>query len=200
MSTDTGAPWSLPIPENSDSPLGPTELGDLASSIDSALGRAYPCTSGTRPAQQVGLLIYETDTDTLRVSTGTSWKVVWRDSGAVTSGFTIQSGWTDVDSYYRLLGSLCYVHIQCNRSGSDLTFGSTSGGLSDPGIIAVPSAALNTRNSFYSVDGGVNIGGTYGGSFRVQSSTGIVQLISGNAAVTITSGNTVSVDYIVVPD
>ena len=194
MSGDTGAPWAVPYAVASDDPDGPAQIAALGSAVHSLLGLAYPCTTGTRPAHVAGQLIYETDTDTLRVSTGTAWRVVWRDTGAVSTGFVMQSGWSDGGCYYQSFGPLVYVHVQCNRTGSDLTFGA-NGGLSDTGVVQIPSAAVNTEWSFQAGSGGVNIGGTFGVAWRLQSSSGVLQITAGNPTVTISSGDIVSADF-----
>ena len=198
MATDTGDPWTLPYPENTDDPLGPSQIGDFASALDSALGRAYPCTSGTRPAKTAGLLIYETDTDKLRVTDGSVWKTVWADTSEQTTGMSPASGFSDDGSYYQTFGLMNYIHIQVNRTGSDLTFGA-NGGLSDTGFYSIPSTLCNQTISFQSGSGGLNVGGTLGFSWRLQSSSGNIQIISGAPATTITSGDTISADFYTLP-
>lgn len=42
------------------------------------------CTVATRPTPQEGMVIYETDTDTIRVYEGTTWRAIWRLPGTYT--------------------------------------------------------------------------------------------------------------------
>lgn len=75
------------------------DFGVLSSSFYNTYIReqvVVTCTSGTRPTGVEGRLIYETDTDLLRVYDGSAWQRVANDSGKqVVSGFT--SGTTDLN-------------------------------------------------------------------------------------------------------
>ena len=195
MATDTGSPWSIPYPELDDAPDGPGNMKDLADQMALDLARAYPCTSSTQPSHAAGRMIFETDTGALRVSDGASWNLVWQDSGEVTSGFSAQSNWDNDGSFYRLLGPWAYVHIQCTRSGADLSVAS-NGGVSDEAIIQVPAAALNSSSSWYNGSGTYSTGGTFGFAFRLYSGTGMFQIISAMPSTTIHTGDTIYADFV----
>ena len=199
MSTDTGAPWSIPIPsaDDSDPPNGPAQLGGIATTTASLLGRAFPCTSSGRPSHVAGLIIYETDTDELRVSDGASWNTVWYDSGVVASGFTAQTGWSNTDCYYQVLGSIAFVHIEVQRTGSTLTTNGTTGHLADENTVQVPAAAVNATNWVW---GSGTMSGTNHFSWRLRADNRMFVLVSSwSLGVNIASGDYLTADFITVP-
>jgi hypothetical protein len=79
MPTTSGQPWNLPSPTLPEAPDGPGDIGDLAGSVHTALGRAYPCLSTNRPGHTEGLLIFETDSNRLLYSDGTNWNLLFGD-------------------------------------------------------------------------------------------------------------------------
>ena len=199
MSSDTGAPWSLPYPDLPDAPDAPDGTRALAKAVAAALGRAVPCTSSTRPGHAAGLLIYETDTGILNRSDGASWNLLWQDSGFITSGFSAQTGWSNVACAYRLIGRWAFVHIECSRTGADLGFGA-NGGLSDEAVVQVPAVALNADSTWQSEAGSYNTGsGSFAFAFRQRSDTGMFQIISGMPSTTIHSGDGIYADFITRP-
>lgn len=200
MSTDTGSPWSIPYPETSDEPDGPTQFGSMATTTHALLGRAYPCTSSTRPSHTAGLLIYETDTDKLQVSDGAAWDVVWRDSGVLTSGFAAQTGWSNSGCTYQLLGSICVVHLECARTGSTLTTNASSGHLADENVVQFPSAAVSGSDWIWGTGTYSGGGASYQFSWRLRADTDMFVLVSSFVlGVNITSSDTLYADFITVP-
>lgn len=77
---------ALPYPALSDPANGPIAVQNLALALED-YKTLVRCTSSTRPAHVEGRVIYETDTDTLLVSTGTSWRSIssqWTNFGIST--------------------------------------------------------------------------------------------------------------------
>lgn len=64
---------ALPYPALSDAANGPVAVQNLALALED-YKTIVRCTSSTRPAHVEGRVIYETDTDTLLVSTGAAWR------------------------------------------------------------------------------------------------------------------------------
>jgi hypothetical protein len=91
MPTTSGQPWNLPRPTLPEAPDGPGDIGDLAASVHTALGRAYPCLSTNRPGHTEGLLIFETDTNRLWYSDGTNWNLLFGDKPRAKYSFAAAS-------------------------------------------------------------------------------------------------------------
>jgi hypothetical protein len=102
---DTGAPWNLPSPQLPDQPNGPSQISELAASVAAALGRAYPCTSVSRPDPVAGLVIFETDTQILSVcNDGTNWQPVWFPQVWISPASPYSNGWVAYSATFHGLG------------------------------------------------------------------------------------------------
>jgi hypothetical protein len=67
--------FELDYPALTDAPNGPQQLQALAEGVEGWLGRAFPCTSTTRPTGiGTGFFIYETDTAKVLIWDGNSWE------------------------------------------------------------------------------------------------------------------------------
>lgn len=127
MATSTGSPWNLPSPLAPEQPDGPANFGDLADAVHAALGRAYPCVSGARPAAVEGMLIFETDTDTLLVSLdGSTWTAVWTPTVWIEPASPFSNSWVNYGGSWRVFGYwkdvFGWVHLRgLVKSGSVAT-------------------------------------------------------------------------------
>lgn len=76
--------FTLHYPDLTDAPNGPAQLQQLAEDAETWLGRAFPCTSASRPTGVgEGFLVRESDTGSVLVWTGSAWAAV---AGTVSGG------------------------------------------------------------------------------------------------------------------
>jgi hypothetical protein len=129
MPVNTGPPWSLPSPTLPEAPDGPGDMGEIVAAVHAALGRAYPCLSTGRPTPTEGLLIYETDTDTLLLSTdGVGYSAIWRPATAPSvdaSVLTASANFTEASQSFYNTGGVVHFTCSITRLNSALTAGST---------------------------------------------------------------------------
>lgn len=160
MPTNTGAPWNLPSPTLPEQPDGPGDLSALADSVHAALGRAYPCLSSAHPSPTEGLLIFETDTDTMLISRdGSTWSTVWRapeaqaettDAATASTNFSLSS-----QRWYRL-GGLAIFTMSITRLNSTLASTST-GNITNTQMAAV-GVGWRPRVGYWHISGGAAVG------------------------------------------
>lgn len=103
------------------------------------------------------------------------------DTGWVTGGFTMGSGWTNAGSRYRIVGKVCQLDYRITRSGSDLGSPST-GNMSNNTAATAPAAARPDTT----IQASWTTGETNGGG-QVQSDGDLV-LMSMNPTSSVVSG------------
>lgn len=135
------------------------------------------CTTGTRPTGIEGRVIFETDTDTIRVYDGTTWLAIWRASATYTptlTGMVVGTGGSAANTArFGFSGGLLSVNGNIVFGTSGTTFpGSTITATLPAGFTASSTATL-----LLSV-GTANLrdtapGTSYEGLVRLQSSTSV---------------------------
>jgi hypothetical protein len=171
MPDDTGAPWLLPFPVLTDQPNGPESVQDLAEQTATMLGRAWPCTSATRPAHSEGLHIWETDTEREYISNGTAWLPVAQGD---------DTGWVDgLDEGWSAAANFTLTSIQVRRCNGTVSFYAnlTSTNALSAGDIANVSMLNASANWIPDHPvGGIGSGQTGPGLFAYITSGGVVTL------------------------
>lgn len=179
---DTGLPWQMPYPQVTDVPNAPVAMQELAEKTHAALGYAYPCTAGTRPASKPGLIIYETDTDDLLIGDGTGWTQLafGDDTGWVDA---VEAGWTPVGAFTisngacRRKNGLVSIHITCVSTNAI-----TAGDYANTNFLQAPAGYIPASSN-----GGFN-GGANGREHAMYiASNGLVVLTAGGG---ISAGGT----------
>lgn len=81
------------------------------------------CTSGTRPPQQPGRRIRETDTGRAYESTGTTWAITLDDAG--TTALPMANGWAaSINRLYRVNG-IAFLQLAAKRTGGNISVNAT---------------------------------------------------------------------------
>jgi hypothetical protein len=95
----------------------------------------------TWSAGDPGVVAWMNAVDTQRAANATAVAALATDSGWVTAGFTIQTGFTLTLARYRLIaGDLVNVRIQATRTGGTITAGANGNISTDDPVIIVPAA------------------------------------------------------------
>lgn len=174
---DTGQPWVLPYSLLTDPPNGPQAVQDLATKTAAGLGRAYPCTSTTRPAHVAGLIIEESDTNLLYYSDGANWLPLavgddtgWQD--IITAGFAAAANMSLVSGQCRRRYGVVSLYASLTT-----TAGFSSGDVGNTTVLTAPAGWYPATTV-----GGLN-GGASGGllSFYINASGSIVLTATGSA-------------------
>ena len=104
------------------------------------------CTSLTRPTGVEGRVIYETDTDELRVYDGSSWIGLVPVGANLTSGWTAATGWSISITQCRREGAHCWIAGTATRTGANITVSAT-GDISNINPVATASGTPANGNS-----------------------------------------------------
>jgi hypothetical protein len=139
----------------------------LASDVHSVLGRAYPCTSGTRPVAEDGLTIYETDTGLLWVASGGVWlQLAYGDDpgpiNAVTAGVVGGPNFTLNSGTIQRRNGIVTMYLGVTSNGYI-----TAGNITNQVVVVVPAAYI-PRYSHGQLSGGAS-GPTWNGYVAVTS-------------------------------
>lgn len=158
-------------------------------SIDRTGSNSYTiCTSSTRPASPIaGSMIFETDTNTLQLYSGSAWVQI----GPLTSAWTaftptLSGGWA--------LGNATYTATYM-RVGRKISFGAyivigTSTTKGSVMIVALPVTAASqyTAIANFTAYFLISASGHYP-AFAISNSTSTVELVTPNSAGTYTIAN-----------
>jgi hypothetical protein len=137
---NTGLPWELPYQDLTEPPNGPLAQQALAQQAASyGLGRAWPCTSTTRPAHLEGRIIFETDTGLMHISDGSAWNQLayGDDTGWVsfTADFVAAANFTVTSTLGRRRNGL--VGLYCNFTTTNAI---TAGNITNLTVGTLPAA------------------------------------------------------------
>lgn len=121
--------------------LGPTDV-TLRGYYLGEFGGYYVCTSATRPAVKPGLRIHEVDTGKGQIGVGSSWRVIYEDTGWV--DVTPAAGWARSILRYRRKDGLVHIRCSLQRTGTALAVGSDSPLCTFPAV-AKPDNAYEER-------------------------------------------------------
>lgn len=154
-------------------PLATVRVPPSAGSVTVTRGEQYigtrtrPCTSTTLPlAPQPGEHAFETDTDTLRVWTGSEWAIVYQASGDVALGAGYDTWTANGSSVGRMLSGVVTLRIAKKRIGSALSVTDADGSL----VATVPTALRPlTLNHFF----GAQFSGGHAARVEVRTDGGI---------------------------
>lgn len=173
-----------------------TLLGSVASgdSIDPSWGNTIRnqtvqvTTSGARPGTPTeGMVIYETDTDTVQAYDGTTWREIartgqWTDvaAGSITIAQGASSNISKTITYaaYRRLGRSLRWQGLAAMTGA----GTASGVVSVTLPFATRAAAAGMIRSIGNAHVFDTSAGTYHGGFAVPASTTTLQIVGSNSA------------------
>jgi hypothetical protein len=163
----TGSPWNLEYPSLADPPNAPAAIQALADDTHSMLGRAYPCTSGTRPTVADGLLIFETDTGLMYVGSAGTWvQVAYGDDpgpiNAVTAGVVAGANFTLSSGSIQRRNGIVTMYLAVTSNGNI-----TAGNITNQVVCVVPSGYI-PRYSHGQLSGGAS-GPTWNGYVAVTS-------------------------------
>jgi hypothetical protein len=144
------------------------------------------CTSVTRPTAVQGMVIYETDTDTIRVHDDSTWPAIWRKPDTYTptlSGMAIGSGGSATNTAdWSFAGGTLTVRGTITFGTSGSTFPSTTSTMSLPAGFTATSSSPRPVGSCVFDDAGA----LFPGVVTVNSTT-TVRLFALNAASTYLS-------------
>lgn len=113
------------------------------------------------------------------------------DTGWVTTGFVMGSGYTNINSGYRNLGGTFVIYIAATRTAATITGNSSNGSLPDEIIITVPTAVR--PNAMMTGAGSLSIGGSGGASMPYYwrfDVDGTLKITATAPGLNITSGTT----------
>jgi hypothetical protein len=163
----TGSPWNLEYPTLADAPNAPLAIETLADDVHGVLGRAYPCTSGTRPTVADGLTIFETDTGLLYIGSAGTWvQVAYGDDpgtvDAVTAGVTAGANFTLSSGVIQRRNGMVSMYLSMTSNGAI-----TAGNITNQVVCVVPSGYI-PRYSHGQLSGGAS-GPTWNGYVAVTS-------------------------------
>lgn len=116
------------------------------------------------------------------------------DTGWVSTGFTMASGWTNGGCVYRIKNGWCMVMVRATRSGGTLTASST-GDLGDTQIVRPP----NQAQSNYMIVGSGNVtatSGNYHFGYRAYPDNGYVTITSSLPNKQIINGDYLFINYV----
>lgn len=106
------------------------------------------------------------------------------DTGWLSMGITLASGFVLVDSIYRQWGPVLSIRVVLERTGADITANSAGNVGGDPQLFTINDAALRPTNQRYTIARCTNTSGA------VQlASTGSVNLVDLHANSSLATGN-----------
>jgi hypothetical protein len=114
------------------------------------------------------------------------------DDGWTAAGFTIQTGWTNVDCRYRVIANhIVYLHIEVERTGADIV-APASGNIGNNSVVDIPTVIDPDYEirPYYSCSSD-----DQGGQGRI-STAGLVQIVGYTPSGTIATGATIKIDIV----
>jgi hypothetical protein len=142
--------WDLRYPEPGDETNVPLDLAELAEDVEDALGRAFACTSSTRPTGvPAGFLIYETDTDLVLVYDGAGW--IGTGSGGSGGG----GGGSAVGGRWSAGSSAQSIPNTTSGPGTIVAFGTVVSGSGIPAPAGVTRTTEGAGHKFALSDSGI---------------------------------------------
>lgn len=126
VTNTVGGVYEIPIATVTVVNNAPTITASSVTSVAWLVGNGgvFRCVSLYRPPLVAGRVIYETDTGRSMLCTGTTWKVLYEDTGWVNC--TVSSGWTTSPTggvRVRRINQLVTLELDLFRSGSSLAAG-----------------------------------------------------------------------------
>jgi hypothetical protein len=116
---DTGV-WELPLAQVNVAPGAATiAASDVTWFAQYVAPPAVVCKRDSRPAHAAGLIIYETDTQRLLVSNGSTWLIIRSDSGWLP--VSAAGGWSVIQSKIRAVNGVASLQLSVNRTGGLVT-------------------------------------------------------------------------------
>lgn len=128
-------------------------------------------------------------TSATQAAAGSHSHTLLTDSGRVTTGFTIQAGWSVTSTSYRMVGDLVHLRVTVTRTGADIT-ATAAGNIADTDIVQLPAAIFPDVLEVFPFDRGGTASGT-----GVISTTGSVDIRSMSPTAVITAGTTVTITH-----
>lgn len=187
----------IPYPSGSDAPAAAADMMAAFMTMDSRL--VLPAIDeADRDAKYydapVSTLVVSGDSQKIWLKRGpnpSDWLTIWEDTGWVTQGFVVQSGWSNDNMSARRFGRNINIRGQLTRTGGAISFPG-NGNIADMDLVSVPPQ-FRPESTAPPVPGIARYTRTTGGAELY--SHGLIRAMDGHANADVTTGEYVRFNF-----